>query len=77
MSSETRNESVRRGSRVKYAAASGVAVSATVRRVHRDGTLTVEPGLFLREDGGAYPGWIGGTVRLLASDVAPLAEPRS
>jgi hypothetical protein len=60
---------------VTYRAWEGVGqqVSAIVKRVHRDGTATIESRFFLREDGEIVPGYLGYRFRLEQSALTPTA----
>jgi hypothetical protein len=60
---------IRRGAIVRYRTPSDYSVRAVVKIVHRDGSFTVEPGLMVNRHGVSLPGWIGGRVRIGASDL--------
>lgn len=57
---------MRKGTKVTYDTPAGAKCTGIVRRAHRDGSVTVEAGLVLNNDGSVQPGWVGGTFRTTA-----------
>lgn len=64
----------RRGAIVRYAVRDQ-QVEARVLTLHRDGDATVEPRFFIRDDGSAVRGFIGGKVRLSTATLTSASAP--
>lgn len=71
MNADNKVHQFERGQHVTYKAASGSMVEAIIRRIHRDGSYTVESRFLRTADGDRVPGYLGFKCRMYGRGLNP------